>query len=57
MLHNYEDPSFVPPTYLMDEVRPGQKYELVLTVLKGGALRQVPMRGYVPLCGAGKQGR
>ena len=37
MLHNYEDPSFVPPTYLMDEVRPGQKYELVLTVLKGGA--------------------
>ena len=37
MLHNYEDPSFVPPTYLMNEVRPGEKYELVLTVLKGGA--------------------
>ena len=37
MLKNYEDPSFVPRTYLMDEVRPGEKYELVLTVLKGGA--------------------
>lgn len=37
MLKNYEDPSYVPPTYLMDEVRPGEKYELVFTVLKGGA--------------------
>ena len=57
MLHNYEDPSFVPPTYLMDEVRPGQKYELVLTVLKGGAFARYRCGGYVPLCGAGKQGR
>ncbi|MDD7114413.1 MAG: GH3 auxin-responsive promoter family protein [Lachnospiraceae bacterium] len=37
MLKNYEDPSFIPRTYLMDEVIPGEKYELVLTVLKGGA--------------------
>lgn len=37
MLHNYEDPTFTPPTYLMDEVVPGEKYELVITVLKGGA--------------------
>ena len=37
MLKNYEDPSYVPRTYLMDEVRPGEKYELVFTILKGGA--------------------
>lgn len=37
MLKNYEDPDYIPRTYLMDEVRPGEKYELVLTVMKGGA--------------------
>ncbi|MCF2679372.1 GH3 auxin-responsive promoter family protein [Faecalicatena contorta] len=37
MLKNYEDPSFIPRTYLMDEVQPGEKYELVFTILKGGA--------------------
>ena len=37
MMRNYEDPSYIPPTYLMDEVRPGEKYELVFTILKGGA--------------------
>ena len=37
MERNEADPSFVPPTLLMDEVEPGEKYELVLTVLKGGA--------------------
>ena len=36
-MKNYEDPSYIPRTYLMDEVFPGEKYELVLTVLKGGA--------------------
>ena len=36
-MRNYEDPSYIPPTYLMDEVRPGEKYELVFTILKGGA--------------------
>ena len=37
MEKNEEDPSFVPHTLLMDEVIPGEVYELVLTVLKGGA--------------------
>lgn len=37
MEKNEEDPSFVPHTLLMDEVIPGEIYELVLTVLKGGA--------------------
>ena len=37
MLKNHEDPSYIPRTYLMDEVIPGEKYELVFTVLKGGA--------------------
>lgn len=37
MEKNEENPSFVPHTLLMDEVIPGEIYELVLTVLKGGA--------------------
>ena len=37
MEKNEEDPSFVPHTLLMDEVIPGEVYELVLTILKGGA--------------------
>lgn len=37
MLRNLEDPSFVPRTYLMDEVVPGEKYEIVITLFKGGA--------------------
>ena len=37
MLKNHEDPSYIPRTYLMDEVIPGEKDELVFTVLKGGA--------------------
>lgn len=37
MLRNEEDPSYIPKTCLLDEVIPGEKYELVLTVLKGGA--------------------
>ncbi len=32
-----KDPEYKPRTYLMDEVVPGEKYEIVLTVLKGGA--------------------
>ena len=24
MMRNYDDPSYTPPTYLMDEVRPGE---------------------------------
>ncbi|MEG2678391.1 MAG: GH3 auxin-responsive promoter family protein [Oscillospiraceae bacterium] len=37
MLKNLKDPSFIPPTYLMNELVAGEKYELVITVLKGGA--------------------
>lgn len=32
-----ENPEWIPQTLLMNEVVPGEKYELVLTVLKGGA--------------------
>ena len=32
-----DDPDYTPRTYLMDEVVPGEIYEIVLTVLKGGA--------------------
>lgn len=37
MYKNMEDPSYVPKTYLMDEVLPHHNYEIVLTLLKGGA--------------------
>ena len=37
MMKNMDDPSYVPRTYLMNEVLPGEKYEIVVTVLKGGA--------------------
>lgn len=37
MLRNLEDPSYVPRTCLMDEVVPGEKYEIVITLFKGGA--------------------
>ena len=37
MLRLMDDPSYRPRTCLMDEVVPGEKYELILTVLKGGA--------------------
>ncbi len=37
MLKLKEDPTYKPKTFLMNEVVPGEKYEIVLTVLKGGA--------------------
>ncbi|HWT74289.1 MAG TPA: GH3 auxin-responsive promoter family protein [Mobilitalea sp.] len=37
MYKNLEDSTYKPNTYLMNEVVPGEKYELVITVLKGGA--------------------
>ena len=37
MLRNLEDPAYIPKTVLMDEVHPDEKYELVISVLKGGA--------------------
>lgn len=37
MIRNYEDPSYIPRTVLMNEVEEGKTYELVFTILKGGA--------------------
>lgn len=37
MQRSFEDPDYVPRTVLMDEVVEGEKYELVISVLKGGA--------------------
>ncbi len=37
MLKSRVDPAYTPRTVLMDEVTAGEKYELVITVLKGGA--------------------
>ncbi len=37
MEKSLEDESYVPKTYLMDEVVAGETYELVISVLKGGA--------------------
>lgn len=37
MNRSLEDPGYQPKTYLMDEVMPNEKYELVISVLKGGA--------------------
>lgn len=37
MERNLADSAYVPRTILMDQVVPGEKYELVITVFKGGA--------------------
>lgn len=37
MNKSLEDPSYIPKTYLMDEVVENENYELVISVLKGGA--------------------
>ena len=37
MLKNMEDPSYTPRTFLMDELVANENYEIVITVLKGGA--------------------
>lgn len=37
MRRNMEDPSYQPRTVCMDQVVPGEVYEIALTVLKGGA--------------------
>jgi hypothetical protein len=37
MLRNLQDPDYIPKTCLMDEVAADQNYELVISVLKGGA--------------------
>lgn len=37
MLKSMSDSSYIPPTYLMNELVAGEKYELVITNFKGGA--------------------
>ena len=37
MLRSMENPTYEPRTVLMDQVVPGERYELVISVLKGGA--------------------
>lgn len=37
MLKSLKNPNFQPPTYLINELVSGEKYELVITSLKGGA--------------------
>ena len=37
MYRSMDDPDFIPRTYLMDEVIAGEKYEIVISVFKGGA--------------------
>ena len=37
MEKSLDDPAYEPRTYLMNEVLPGETYELVISVLKGGA--------------------
>jgi hypothetical protein len=40
---NIEDPSYVPNTYLLDELVAGNEYELVISSLKGGAFARYRM--------------
>lgn len=37
MNKSLDDPSYIPKTVLMNEVLPGEKYELVISIFKGGA--------------------
>ncbi len=50
MKRNLDDPSFVPKTYLMDELLEGHCYKLVVTSFKGGAFARYRVGGRVPLC-------
>ncbi|RMD61110.1 hypothetical protein D6833_08695, partial [Candidatus Parcubacteria bacterium] len=44
---NREDPSHRPATVLLDEVQPGQRYELVITSLHGGPFLRYRMRDLI----------
>ncbi|MFA5384978.1 MAG: GH3 auxin-responsive promoter family protein [Eubacteriales bacterium] len=43
MEKNIDDPSYIPNTYLMDELVAGNEYELVISNLKGGAFARYRM--------------
>ena len=50
-----ENPEYQPKTYLMNEVIPGEKYELVLSVLKGGAFARYRVGDVFRCTGIGSQ--
>ncbi len=56
MEHNLSDPTYQPKTYLMDEVIPGEKYEVVISVLKGGAFCALSGWRRLTLCRLRKSG-
>lgn len=53
MQRNMEDPSYQPRTCLMDEIRAGESYELVLSVLHGGAFMRYRIRDVYHCLSAG----
>ncbi len=55
MLRNLTDPAYTPATCLMDEVKEGESYELVISVLHGGAFMRYRI-GDVYRCITGSHG-
>ena len=55
MNKNVEDPSYQPRTILWDEVVPGDIYEIVLTVFKGGAFARYRVGDVFRCTGIGSQ--
>lgn len=46
-MKNRQDPSYEPQTVLLDEIEPGQRYELVITSLHGGPFLRYRMRDLI----------
>lgn len=57
MLRNLADPSYVPRTVLMDEVQTGETYELVISVLRGGAFMRYRIGDQYQCVSSGRTGR
>lgn len=55
MYRSMEDPDYQPQTCLMNEVRPGEMYELVISVLKGGAFMRYRVGDVYRCLGFGSQ--
>lgn len=56
MYRNLDDPSYIPKTYLMDQVVANQDYELVVSVLKGGAFMRYRVGDVYRCVGTGNDG-
>ncbi len=56
MYKNLEEPGYQPKTYLMNEVVPNQNYELVISVLKGGAFARYRVGDVYRCLGIGSEG-